>query len=647
MKKILLCLAAAATMLTAYADETNLFSNGGFEQWADGKPANWTPASSAGGATLSQSTDAHSGSYSVQANSASGNKRLAYQETEYKAGTYVFSYYAKSVSADAQAVLVNGYVPVDADNKVGSYDYSKSVNTIPADAWTLVSDSITLAADTKACFVIRINKNTGNVLIDDATLTFTPAENSGENGGETPAGPDLTGVVSVAEAQAAEVGASVKVYGLVYAAGKGGFVLGDGSGYIYTYFNNHTYAVGDSLMIEGAVSEYGGFKQFKNDATFTKTASGKTVAYPEAVNLDGAAADAWFANPVIEYVSMTGTLAISGNYYNVTIEGATTAVGSLISPSADIAAKLTNGASVTVKGFAMYTSGGKYVNIVVTEVVSAGESNLKHIANTLETAYTTAQAIALIDDANNDLSDSVYVKGVVSRVQSFNSTYGSITYWLDDNTFEVYNGLGKNGEKFAAQTDLNVGDEVIVKGTITKYNTTYEFNQNSIIVQYKATGNVQELTDPTNTPETAYTTAKAIEMIDAGTYDLAKTVYVKGTVSKIDKVQSNTLIYWLDNDTFEVYKGKGLGGEDITSTDYLKVGDEVIVSGTITKYNTTYEFAANNVLYSVNGNTTTSLSEVEIAASKPQVIYNLLGQRVDAISGKGIYIINGKKVIVR
>lgn len=68
--------------------------NGDFETWVDGKPNNWKTASTAGNATLAQSTDAHSGKYSVKVGgSTSANKRLGYKEMELKAGTYKIKYY--------------------------------------------------------------------------------------------------------------------------------------------------------------------------------------------------------------------------------------------------------------------------------------------------------------------------------------------------------------------------------------------------------------------------------------------------------------------------------------------------------------------------------------------------------------------------
>lgn len=68
--------------------------NGNFETWVDGKPNNWKTASSAGNASLAQSTDAHSGKYSVKVGgSTSANKRLGYKEMKLKAGTYKIKYY--------------------------------------------------------------------------------------------------------------------------------------------------------------------------------------------------------------------------------------------------------------------------------------------------------------------------------------------------------------------------------------------------------------------------------------------------------------------------------------------------------------------------------------------------------------------------
>ena len=111
------------------------------------------------------------------------------------------------------------------------------------------------------------------------------------------------------------------------------------------------------------------------------------------------------------------------------------------------------------------------------------------IANNPETAYTTAEAKALIDKTSTEQlaaeDQKVYVKGVVSQVDSYNSEDKSITYWLDNNTFEVYSGLsGLDGDEFDAMSDVEVGASVVVYGNVKKYGTTYEFDKNSSLVEY-------------------------------------------------------------------------------------------------------------------------------------------------------------------
>ena len=112
-----------------------------------------------------------------------------------------------------------------------------------------------------------------------------------------------------------------------------------------------------------------------------------------------------------------------------------------------------------------------------------------HIENTEETAYTVAKAFELID-AGEALSETVFVKGIVSQVDSYNETYKSITYWIsDDGTtdrqLQVYSGKGLEGADFASIDDVKVGAKVIIKGNIKKYNTIYEFDKNNQLVRYE------------------------------------------------------------------------------------------------------------------------------------------------------------------
>lgn len=181
MKKTLLSLFVAVMAAFTANAQDNLLKNAGFEEWADGKPANWTTKSSAGNATLAQSTDAKSGTYAVAVSGVTNaNKRLGYNEVTLKKGTYTFSVNAKSSLESSNSVL--GYTPVDANDKAGNYVYAKKEDgkatdyTTVTQAWTPLSFTFTLTEDTRLALVVmagKVSSGTYTLLVDDANLTTT------------------------------------------------------------------------------------------------------------------------------------------------------------------------------------------------------------------------------------------------------------------------------------------------------------------------------------------------------------------------------------------------------------------------------------------------------------------------------------------
>jgi len=158
---------------TPGADGTTLaqFTNGGFEAWTNGVPDQWQSTTTASTKnTISQSTDAHSGSYSVQvAGTTSGNNRLGSTELALEAGEYTMKFFVKP-EADGGSVRP-GYVPV-TDGKVGSYVYGDYTNDIPAGQWTEITHTFSLSSATTVNLVIMNPKKPGkNFLIDDFTIT--------------------------------------------------------------------------------------------------------------------------------------------------------------------------------------------------------------------------------------------------------------------------------------------------------------------------------------------------------------------------------------------------------------------------------------------------------------------------------------------
>ena len=186
-------------------------------------------------------------------------------------------------------------------------------------------------------------------------------------------------------------------------------------------------------------------------------------------------------------------------------------------------------------GYDMTSAGEQTVTVSYT----AGEETksdtytvtVKTIGNTQDEPYTVAQAKTLID-AGDGLNEEVYVEGIICQVDSYNSTYSSITYWIStDGTttdkFEVYSGLNAEDQNpFTSKDDLTVGYHAIVKGTIQKFNLTYEFSQNSRLVSY--TPPVTQLPAPTNLAASNLSMSGATLSWNAVEHASSYTVYVTG-----------------------------------------------------------------------------------------------------------------------
>ena len=158
-----------------------------------------------------------------------------------------------------------------------------------------------------------------------------------------------------------------------------GFLATDASGkYILCYQGKdaNTPAVGTVVEVSGAVTTYGGLLQFGAEAVVTATEEKKSVEYGAPAVLSGSDLDAYVSAPEVKYAQFEGVLAISGNYYNVTIEGASTAVGSISYPNADMAAKLKdlNGKGIKATGFMIGATSSKYTNMMITAVEATGEN---------------------------------------------------------------------------------------------------------------------------------------------------------------------------------------------------------------------------------------------------------------------------------
>lgn len=225
---------------------------------------------------------------------------------------------------------------------------------------------------------------------------------------------------------------------------------------------------------------------------------------------------------------------------------------------------------------------------------------------TAEAPLTVAKALEIINgyEDSGESTTEAYVKGVIVSVDSYNSQYKSITYWISDDGTEngkmqVYSGKGLDGADFAAKTDLNKGAIVVVKGKLKKFmqsgTAKPEINSGSQIISIENNGGSEPTTQTVvGSIDNPVTVAAALAAVDALAEGATSTewYYVKGKVKSIktaaDKIaQYKNIDYYITDDgnnEIQIYRGKNLNNTDFTSADQLKVDDEVIVFGQLMKY---------------------------------------------------------------
>ena len=107
--------------------------------------------------------------------------------------------------------------------------------------------------------------------------------------------------------------------------------------------------------------------------------------------------------------------------------------------------------------------------------------------------FTVAEALSLIA-SGNEPSSEVYVKGTITALKDYygdaNGSYGGpYSYYISDamnQSYEllVYKGLYFKGQVFDYSDQINVGDEIVIRGVLINYNGTLpEFSSGSRIIE--------------------------------------------------------------------------------------------------------------------------------------------------------------------
>lgn len=241
---------------------------------------------------------------------------------------------------------------------------------------------------------------------------------------------------------------------------------------------------------------------------------------------------------------------------------------------------------------------------------------------------------------------------------SWGTSARTVTIGAEDNKFPTLTNTYNLAVKYSsndpdvAAIDAATGE--ITLGMAGKANITAEFEGND---EYEAAKVSYELTvkdvpsvDLKNTPETAYTVAKALELINAGE-GLEANVYVKGQITNIQDVDTGDFgnaTYTISDDASAanallIYRGYYYDKGKFTSKDQIKVGDVVVVYGKLVKFYEKFEMNSGNHIYSING-VVSGVDNITVDKNVDAPAYNVAGQRVND-AYKGIVVKNGKKYL--
>lgn len=226
---------------------------------------------------------------------------------------------------------------------------------------------------------------------------------------------------------------------------------------------------------------------------------------------------------------------------------------------------------------------GQYAVVSYLPAIATKASTRSEESNTEEVSVMTVSEA--LQQMAAGFTGEANVIGVISKIDDLSTQYGNATYYIQDTleseeSLQVFRGYYLNGDKFTEDNQIVVGATVVVSGSLTIYNGTYEFNSGSSILYYYG--------DP------VWSVAQALSELANGFEGEA---VVRGIVSQIDDISTSygNGTYWIkdnleDENALEIYRGYFINGDKFTAEDQIAVGGSIIVSGKLTVYNGTSEF---------------------------------------------------------
>lgn len=304
--------------------------------------------------------------------------------------------------------------------------------------WDLASTTFTVPNGTKSLYVYMTATVASAYMVDDLDLSvaaeagtvidFSKGVDLGTGSGETPA--PTPGAGTIAEIAAGAENAAIDLKDvLVTGVTLKSYVITDATGSILVFANaDPKVKVGDKINVTGTTGKHNGLMQITTP-TATVVSSGNAVSYPAPLELTEAKMKE-DAPTAVTYVSFTGTVKKSGNFYNIFVGSYTAKDLSCSYYTGDMEGFV--GSDIKVEGW--YVGGNPHYQVVATKVEEVVSDTPKF---SVTTETLTAKAA--------DKSVSFDVRGNVKwTVASDNAAYkvspesgdgnGTVTVSFAENT---------------------------------------------------------------------------------------------------------------------------------------------------------------------------------------------------------------------
>ena len=170
--------------------------------------------------------------------------------------------------------------------------------------------------------------------------------------------------------------------------------------------------------------------------------------------------------------------------------------------------------------------------------------------------------------ADKQSDKDIYTTGIITAISEIDTegTYGNATYLISDDangytgTFQIYRGLGLNGEKFskAGAKLIKVGDVVTIKGKVVNYKgNTPQYAQGSTIVKLNDEGGEDTPPTPTESNVTKNIDGTVVTLTNTSVTASANTITVDLSQQGWENSKEPSTITLSDGTTISFDKGEG------------------------------------------------------------------------------------------